>query len=173
MTLQLPNQFTITCTADGVPAAGLLALVTLRMKRKNHYNIVVGPTDSGGDFVVQKGMLEQEATKTRELFPSDYAPLTGTESAFEGVIEVQPMSVEQIGAALRAYKLFGPTSYPTNYDQLLLNGHSQLVQKLPTRVDVKVGPLVSPATSSQQPLVEFITDSVPFPVAHLSANMFA
>jgi hypothetical protein len=137
----LPQQLTITGLADGVPTHGLMVLVTLRMYRKNDYDIVVGPTDRAGKVVVTRPQIEKEVGASLRLFPSDYEPLTGGhETGFAHAIEVGVMGYDDLVNALDAYRDFNQvSSYPTGYDVILTDAYSRLRELSPREVSAEVG----------------------------------
>jgi hypothetical protein len=161
MTTALPNQFTVTCSADGAPKPGILVLATLQMSRKNPHTAIVGPSSDTGEIVVLKEDLESEASAALNMFPSDYAPL----AEFTGAIDLRPMSLDLIESAIKAHTLYSQmsgVSYPTGYKDKLEKAHAALTQLSARRIDAVVK--VSPTPTS----VRFITESIPFPAAHTS-----
>jgi hypothetical protein len=163
MTPTLPKRFTISCTADDAPAARLMILVHLRMRRKNPHTAVVGPTHANGEETVSGVELKREADAAVELFPTDYEPLDSPDG-FAGEIEVRPMTLDQLGAAIRAFDLYsqvpGSAHYPKGHRKKLTDGLASLVALNPRRLEVRV----TSVEPSDTP-VRFIADSVPYPAA--------
>lgn len=154
----LPNQFTVTCRADGSPAGGVPVGVTLHMTRRNPYFVIAGVTNPSGQLVVTRDALVREANATRNLFPADYAPLDGA-GGFAGRIEVAALTVPEIEAALRAYDLYQAVSaYPANFRSDLEAGRRTLTALDPKRVEVAVWQ--DPPAAG----VSFDAASVPHPV---------
>ncbi len=155
----LPNQFTVTCRADGTPAGGVPVGVTLHMTRRNPYFVIAGVTNTNGQLVVTRDALVREATATRDLFPADYAQVEGADGQFTGRIEVAALTVPEIEAALRAYDLYQAVSkYPANFRSDLEAGRRALTALDPKRVDVAVWQ--DPPAAG----VSFDAASVPHPV---------
>lgn len=135
-------------------------MVTLRMNRKNPHSAIVGPTDQTGSLTVTGTQLIGEVDAARKMFPSDYEPISG----FSGVIDVRPMSIEQIQSAIRAYELFSPVAqvqYPAGYLSQLTDAYAVLTRLAPRRLDVEV---LDP--ESYPFPVRFTTESVSYPAAH-------
>ena len=148
---ELPDQLTIVGIADGTPTAGLLILLTVKMLRKNHYTVLLGPTLAEGVITTTKKHLESEMSESRELFPMDYE----TMPFFAGELVVGVMSLTQIESAMRAYDLFhNHAPYPTGYRDTLATAWSWMYANTPKRVDVTVS--VMPKSSS----VRILTESV-------------
>ncbi len=158
----LPNQFTVSCKADGSRAAGILVGVTVLMNKKNHYFIIPGRTDHEGELIVQKDSLLKEAKASRDLFPSDYAFVEGVEGEFSGKIEVGIPTIPEIDSALRAYDFFKSAgNYRTNFRSELENGRNALSTLAPKRIEVQILPVSNSLIATP---TQFETASIPYPI---------
>ena len=130
----LPDELKITCTLQGKPVSGILVSVTARMQRKNHFDLVVGPTDRGQITCTRNNILEQ-AESSRNLFLMDYADPVDN---FSGEIEVAPMSRHDIKRALDAYNMFtDSTTYPEKWKETLGSADRVLASLDPkSRIDI-------------------------------------
>ena len=113
----LPDELRLTCMLQGKPASGILVSVTTRMQRKNHFDLVVGPTDTRGQIICTRNNILEQAESSRNLFLMDYADPVDN---FSGEIEVSPMSRYDIKRALDAYNMFADaTTYPQKWKETL------------------------------------------------------
>src|SRR5438067_2506286 len=96
---RMPEFLTILCQADGRAQEGLLVSLSLLMSRKNHFNMVFGPSGNSGQISVSRAEINDEVEHALELFPMDYDDL----DSFTGEIAVTPMDCQQIESALRAF----------------------------------------------------------------------
>ncbi len=140
---KIPDSLTTIVLADGKPLPGLLILVSLEMTRKNAFNMVFGPSDKEGKVEVSKTEIENEVTRTLDLFPMDYEGL----SSFKGKLIVGAMGLEQVESALGAYQLHCKSAaYPSGYGEKLATARAILERLEAKRLDVKV--TVSPRNGS-------------------------
>lgn len=150
-THELPDRLSIVGIVDGTPSAGLLILLTVKMLRKNHYTVLLGPTLIEGMITTTKKHLESEMSASRDLFPMDYESMP----FFAGELVVGVMSLTQLESAMRAYDLFhSHASYTPGYRDTLATAWSWMYANTPKRVDVSV--TVMPKSSS----VRILTESV-------------
>jgi len=133
----LPDELSITCTLQGKPVSGILVSVTARMQRKNHFDLVVGPTDIRGQITCTRNNILEQAESSRNLFLMDYADPVDN---FSGEIEVSPMSRHDIKRALDAYNMFADaTKYPEKWKETLESADRVLVSLDPkSRIDISV-----------------------------------
>ena len=164
MTAVLPNSFRITCSADGIAASGLLILITIRMNRKNHYSVIVGPTNHDGQVTVTKSDLENEIENTQNQFPIDYAAIA---ESFSGQLEIRPMTLRQLQSAVDAHHLWqGIQTYPTGHLDRLIKGMNSLKTCNPHRLTVAIDD-----TSTLTPAAILVPASVSDPVAELTSTV--
>lgn len=147
-TLELPDRLSIVGIVDGTPSAGLLILLTVKMLRKNHYTILLGPTLIEGVITTTKKHLESEMSESRDQFPMDYKSMP----FFAGELIVGVMSLTQIESAMRAYDLFhSHLAYPPDYRDTLATAWSWMYANTPKRVDVQSLSCRSPARFAFSP----------------------
>ena len=100
------------------PAGGLQVSLTLRMSRKNDFQLIVGPSDEAGALSVSWQEIEEDCRATKSFFLIDYWDLR---AGFTGEIEMWPLSLDEVNGALAAYQQFKEfTSYPPDYEAGLL-----------------------------------------------------
>jgi hypothetical protein len=139
----LPNALTITCRHDGIPGPDMFAMMTLLMDQKNHYNFPLGPADDLGIITITDAQIQSEVKKNRDAFPMDYDDL----ASFAGEIQIGPMDLTQVEAALRAYDVYrSVVAYPAGYRDALVKCWQTLYKLQPIRLDVEVS--IQPPTSN-------------------------
>jgi hypothetical protein len=110
--MKLGSRFVLVCWADGERLPGVFVLLTLKVRRKNDFHILGGPTDETGTAVVTREDIERSVERDRETFIMDYTGLADC----TGEVMARPWNREAIEAALRAYELFSPhLPYPQGY----------------------------------------------------------
>ncbi len=146
-----PQSMILRCSADGVIQPGRLNSVSLLMARKNHYNMIFGPSDDSGKVAVASDDIIDEVKYAVEMSPMDYDDLDG----FTGDILVAPLDCRQIESALRAFDLYHNVSpYPADYRNRLVRAWETLYRLTPKRLDVELISYVA------TPRVKIITNSI-------------
>jgi hypothetical protein len=134
-TMKLPTWMSIVCRADGSPIAGAYIDVTVKVRRKNDFPVLAGPTDVTGVTLVTREQIEESADWHKRAFLMDY---TGLGDA-TGEIVVTPKNREHLDAALRAYELYHRyLPFPAGYQEKLLKGKGVLNKLAPATLSVEV-----------------------------------
>lgn len=105
------------------------------MARKNHFDLLFGPSGQGGEIKVTSEHVLEEAHKSMELFLMDYADI---ESYWTGKLEVTPLNRNAVERALSAYRLFRRYKYPPGYEENLRAADAALVQLRDAELTVAV-----------------------------------
>lgn len=135
---RLPAAIDLRTTADGAPAEGLLVLVSLKMGRKNDFEVVAGPSGPGGRLRVTAAELRAEIERTLRQLPADYHDPSAADG-LTGVIELMPMAVTDVEAAEAAVAVFGrAVSYPVGYSDRLAAARSRLARLTAERIDIEI-----------------------------------
>ena len=133
--IDLPDKLVATCLADGEKFQGLLIVVAVVMLKKNDYSMIFGPSTQDGEVTITKDEILKEMARDRELFPMDYEDLTH----FSGDLIVEPMGLQEIDSALKAYEIFkSSTQYSTGHRDKLDQAWKTIYQAAFNRLEVKI-----------------------------------
>lgn len=144
MTYQLPDSLSFVCLADGRPRPGLAITLTLVMRQKNPFHLIVGPTDSRGALTVTRSEMENWSKGIIQLFPMDYL---GPDE-FAGEIQASPMGLPQLQAALHAFESYHHVmSYPADFKKMLLQAWQSLYQQPAKRIEIRDVVIVPPQSN--------------------------
>ena len=158
MIQSIPNSFRITSDADGVAASGILVLVTVKMSRKNHFQLIVGPSDTNGQITVSRTAIHSEIALIQDRFPMDYASVS---DAFAGQLEIRPLTLRQIQSAIDACQQWhGIATFPGGHLDRLTEGLNVLKAINPHRISVVIDDI-----STTVPSASIIPSSVSDPIA--------
>jgi hypothetical protein len=124
--VQLPQKLQVHISRDDEPVPGMFALATIEMSFKNSFNVVIGPSDAGGNAYVSREEMLKQAQSDRELFLMDYAD---PERDATGRIVIRLMLLPNIQGALHAYESFHlHYPYPEGYKDNLNRAAQSLKQ---------------------------------------------
>lgn len=125
---------TITCRADGIEQEGLLVSLSLRMRRKNDFRMIFGPSDPSGQITVNSNEIESEVESAYTLFPMDYGDI----SEFKGEVVLAVLDCPQLESAIRAFDLFHKvSSYPPDFRDKLVAAWKKLFHLRPKRLEIE------------------------------------
>lgn len=105
------------------------------MAQKNHFDLLFGPSGTGGEIEVKREQVLEEAHKSMELFLMDYADI---ESYWTGKLEVTPLNRDAIQRVLSGYRLFRRYKYPAQYEENLRAADAALAQLRDAELTVAV-----------------------------------
>lgn len=115
--MSIPESIHIRVLSDGVPAEGVLVEAIIRVRRKNDFASIHGPSDREGRVLITKDKILHEAESDRSMFQMDYGH---PEDDFAGVISLQPCGESILHRALNGYLEFSKyCPYPLGYEQML------------------------------------------------------
>ena len=133
--MRMPTWIKVICRADGRPLKGELVTLTIKVRRKNDFNVPGGPTDDSGTAVMTLPEVEEWADLARGTFPMDYTGL----GDFNGELVVSAESRDSLDRALRAYEMFHRgIDYPAGYAEKLRGAKKAVEQIAPAILTVEV-----------------------------------
>lgn len=119
MNPSIPLRLTLVALLAGSPLPKAWFSVTLSMKTKNPYRLLLGPASPEGVLVATRDDVLREIKKVRDLFLMDYDDPT---IAWTGRLEVRVLSRSDIANLLLAYDTYGSTGvYPPDLPQQLMD----------------------------------------------------
>lgn len=134
-TLKIPAKIKVVVTAGERHIPGMFVMLRFVMARKNHFDLLFGPSGQGGEIEVTREQVLEEAHKSMELFLVDYSDI---ESYWTGKLQVTPLNRDAIERALSAYRLFRRYRYPPQYEEKLRAADAALVQLRDAELTVAV-----------------------------------
>jgi hypothetical protein len=139
----LPEKLTATCKADGEPVSGLLVDLTVKMRRKNDFHMVFGPSDGEGTITIHNLEILGQVETDQRLFEQDYADL----HYFSGELLLEPMDQRSLESAYHAYEIYrAAVPFPSDYPDKLREAWETLNKRHPERLDVEVAVEPPPPT---------------------------
>lgn len=106
--------------STGKPLKGILGMVTIKMKQKNDYRIILNYSDQQGIIELSEKFLNEAAKREADFAPMDFLSLCDDGVA---AIEFSLMEETQLENANTAYKMFKEVvKFPEAYLDNLQNG---------------------------------------------------
>jgi hypothetical protein len=100
---QLPSRVRMRALIGDEALPGAWVTITLPMKRKNDFHLLVGSADDGGEVEVSREEVLRDVQKTTELSLMDYADL----SHWDGSMIFRVLDRDGVKRLLSARKIWG------------------------------------------------------------------
>jgi len=97
------SRITVETLLNQRPTPGLLVKIRLRMRRKNDFSMLFGPSDPSGRIIVSWSEIQSECDAEQSVAIMDYGSL---QEDFTRDIELMPVSLAGVEAALAAFEMF-------------------------------------------------------------------
>ena len=136
MSDKIPNQIKFQVLAEGKAVEGILCLLTAESNYKNHFNSIIGPSDSNGIIFVYRDNILSNANEDGKNFIMDNGnPL----NCITGNYIITPMSISELNKAKTAFKTFNEIfQYPSGYINTINNAIRLLSNASFLELEVKV-----------------------------------
>lgn len=108
--MRLPSSVSVAVELAGKRVPGLFIDVVLRTKHKNHFLLVLGPTDERGMISFTREQILEECDRHRSLFIMDYSH---PEQDSAGAMDITVTSLDNLQRAVEGFDAFHETlEYP-------------------------------------------------------------
>lgn len=87
--LKIPARIKVVVAAGERHIPGMFVMLRFVMARKNHFDLLFGPSGQGGEIEVTREQVLEEVHKSMELFLMDYSDI---ESYWTGKLQVTTKS---------------------------------------------------------------------------------